>query len=97
MGTMIGLSISMAFWNKKRFEPYINKEVEKRLAALQQATRQTSETDSFKQLESRLINLMHGDQAAVIRLVQLIKSRHPSQSAKWCYEKAIEDLERDRR
>lgn len=93
---MIGLCVSMAFMNKKRWDPYINKEVEKRLAALQQATRQPSETDSFKQLETKLINLMHGDQAAAIRLVQMVKSNYPSQSAKWCYEKAIQDLERDR-
>ncbi len=48
------------------------------------------------ELESRLIYLV-GNKASAYRLVDGLKRSNPNRSEKWCYEKAIRDLERDRR
>lgn len=47
-------------------------------------------------LESRLVFLV-GNRASAYRLVDSLKRSNPHRSEKWCYEKAIRDLERDRR
>lgn len=44
----------------------------------------------------RLDNLTHDSEASK-RLVQQVADRNPHQNGKWCAEKAIADLERDRR
>ncbi len=46
--------------------------------------------------EQRLLALVGGDYATVMRLVNSIGDRYPDQSEQWCWEKAIYDLERDR-
>ncbi len=48
------------------------------------------------ELESRLVFLT-GSKASAYRLVDGLKRKHPHRSEKWCYEKALRDLERDRR
>lgn len=45
----------------------------------------------------KLARLMQGDKEAARRLVQHIRVANPDQSEAWCYEKAVEDLMRDRR
>ena len=49
------------------------------------------------QLQNKLMRLLSGDRAAAMRLVERAKQRHPGRSDEWYWEKAIEDLERDRR
>lgn len=50
-----------------------------------------------RELESRMLNLVNGDRATASRLVSLTKASNPGRSESWCWEKAIEDLIRDRR
>ncbi len=81
---------------RKAYREAIDKEVEKRLAAMQADPSSQNQNQSFTLLEHQLIGMMHGDRAAAMRLVKLVREKHPGQSAQWCYEKAIADLERDR-
>lgn len=48
-----------------------------------------------QEVQKRLLNLVHGDSQLAERLVNL--SRRPGYSEQWAWEKAIEDLIRDRR
>lgn len=48
-------------------------------------------------LESRLTMLLNGDKATAQRLIGSTRRNHPNRSEQWCQEKAIHDLERDRR
>ena len=45
----------------------------------------------------RLMRLVNGNQAVAARLVQRVRSQNPDRSEQWCWEKAIYDIERDRR
>lgn len=49
------------------------------------------------ELQSRLIGMLAGDRAAAERLVDEVKRNFPSMPENWYWEKAIQDLERDRR
>lgn len=44
----------------------------------------------------KLERLLRGDREAADRLVQNLLIAYPDKSERWCYEKAIHDLERDR-
>jgi hypothetical protein len=46
--------------------------------------------------QSKLLSLVNGDHATAERLVRQIQ-RTSRESAQWCWEKAVFDLERDRR
>jgi len=48
-------------------------------------------------LAKRLLILVGGDTATARRLLRNINQRHPGRSVDWCLEKAIHDLDRDRR
>ncbi|MEM9808674.1 MAG: hypothetical protein AAF959_25735 [Cyanobacteria bacterium P01_D01_bin.56] len=45
----------------------------------------------------RLMRLVNGNQAVASRLVERVRSQNPDRSEQWCWEKAIYDIERDRR
>lgn len=47
--------------------------------------------------QRQLLRLVGGNQAVAERLVEQVQLRNPSQSAQWCWEKAIYDIHRDRR
>ena len=47
-------------------------------------------------LVKRLKYLLSGDVAAENRLVDMLRYKYPDKDKKWCLEKAIFDLERDR-
>ncbi|MBD2085787.1 MULTISPECIES: hypothetical protein [unclassified Coleofasciculus] len=71
---------------------------------LQSSAKQSSVKQSKHQrrqptikLQNKLLRLLSGDRAAAMRLVERVKQRHPGKSEEWYWEKAIEDLERDRR
>lgn len=49
------------------------------------------------QLENRLISMLDGDRAAAERLVNQVRQNYPWMPEQWYWDKAIEDLERDRR
>ncbi|MBD1882189.1 hypothetical protein [Coleofasciculus sp. FACHB-T130] len=71
---------------------------------LQSSAKQSSAKESRHQphqptikRQNKLLRLLSGDRAAAMRLVERLKQRHPAKSEEWYWEKAIEDLERDRR
>jgi hypothetical protein len=41
--------------------------------------------------------MLSGDKKAAIRLLDNVQKKNPDKSYTWCQEKAIGDLERDRR
>ncbi|ACK70980.1 conserved hypothetical protein [Gloeothece citriformis PCC 7424] len=47
-------------------------------------------------LESKLLQMVGGKRDIAQRLVDNIKRKNPRRNEKWCWEKAIYDLERDR-
>lgn len=48
-------------------------------------------------LEKQLLKLLNNDRQAMQRLINYLKQKHPAQKEEWYWEKAIFDLERDRR
>jgi uncharacterized membrane-anchored protein len=48
-------------------------------------------------LEAQLLSLLQNDAQIAHRLVKHARKRHPGRSENWYWEKAISDLERDRR
>ncbi|PHM11647.1 hypothetical protein [Nostoc sp. 'Peltigera malacea cyanobiont' DB3992] len=50
-----------------------------------------------RSLQLRLFNMLAGDQAACYRLVGSAKAKFPGMPEQWYWERAIEDLIRDRR
>ncbi|HIK45606.1 MAG TPA: hypothetical protein IGR64_12095 [Leptolyngbyaceae cyanobacterium M65_K2018_010] len=50
-----------------------------------------------RQTQRELLRLVGGNQALAQRLVEEIHHRHPDHTEQWCWEKAIYDIERDRR
>lgn len=50
-----------------------------------------------QELERQLLGLVASDSSTATRLVNLVRDRNPGQSETWCWEKAIDELVRDRR
>lgn len=48
-------------------------------------------------LEKRILTLLYGDKKVASRLVNSIQKKFPEKDRKWCLEKVISDLEKDRR
>jgi|SRR5919199_5660125 hypothetical protein len=48
-------------------------------------------------LSQELTALLNGDRTTAERLISSTRRKHPHQSEQWCREKALYDLERDRR
>ncbi|MEM9152529.1 MAG: hypothetical protein AAGB19_19020 [Cyanobacteria bacterium P01_F01_bin.3] len=46
---------------------------------------------------AQLLRLVGGNAAVAQRLVQDVSDRNPGRTEQWCWEKAIYDIERDRR
>ena len=46
---------------------------------------------------NQLLRLVGGNAAVAQRLVTDVKDRNPGRTEQWCWEKAIYDIERDRR
>jgi tetratricopeptide (TPR) repeat protein len=49
-----------------------------------------------RELQNKLMNLLHGDRELAIRLLSQVKTNNPDRSIDWYFEKVIYDLERDR-
>lgn len=54
-------------------------------------------TSVRRQTVQELIRLTGGKRSVALRLVANIRDRYPQQSEQWCWEKAIYDIQRDRR
>jgi uncharacterized membrane protein required for colicin V production len=52
---------------------------------------------SQNSMQSRLVSLLSGDTAAADRLIEQAKQNNPGMPEDWYWERAIADLERDRR
>lgn len=50
-----------------------------------------------RSLETRLVSLLQNDVSTAHRLVGSARKHHPGRHENWYWEKAIADLERDRR
>jgi len=50
-----------------------------------------------KAIRQKLLRLVGGNAAVAQRLVSDVQTRNPGRSEQWCWEKAIYDIERDRR
>lgn len=55
-----------------------------------------SQSSVDRELQHRLINLLAGDDAAAKRLVNRIRQNHPGMPENWYWQRALEDVERDR-
>lgn len=60
-------------------------------------TAQVPRSTVSRDVQNRLLNMVSGDMAVASRLLQLARSSHPNKPEQWIWEKAIFDLERDRR
>jgi len=56
-----------------------------------------SSQPSLGQTQKQLYRLVNGDRHTAQRLVEKVRQRNPGRSEQWCWEKAIYDIERDRR
>lgn len=59
--------------------------------------RATSANARLAPQSHKLRSLLHGDVKQAERIIGGLRSRYPGKSEQWLYEKAILDLERDRR
>lgn len=57
----------------------------------------TGATGVSRSTQQRLMRLVNGNRAVAARLVDRVRSQNPDRSEQWCWEKAIYDIERDRR
>ena len=57
---------------------------------------QGSQIPIASELQRRLINMLAGDRAAAGRLVGRIRENHPGMPENWYWQRAIEEVERDR-
>ncbi|HEY9817716.1 MAG TPA: hypothetical protein V6D20_18210 [Candidatus Obscuribacterales bacterium] len=57
----------------------------------------TSQSKSLPQTKKQLIRLNGGNRDVALRLVEQLRLRYPDRSEQWYWEKAIFDIERDRR
>jgi hypothetical protein len=48
-------------------------------------------------IQHKLLSMMSGDRQAVNRIIARIKQKYPGKTEVWYWEKAIDDLEKDRR
>ncbi|PSF35030.1 hypothetical protein C7H19_17970 [Aphanothece hegewaldii CCALA 016] len=49
------------------------------------------------QLRNQLLKMVGGNQQTMKRLIKHLRSKHPGEQETWYFEKAIYDLERDRK
>lgn len=48
-----------------------------------------------RELQNKLLRLLHGDRGAAFRLLSQVKMRNPGRATNWYFEKVIYDLQRD--
>lgn len=68
-----------------------------RLPAGQRSTDQSLTGRVTRPTRQRLMRLVNGNRSVAERLVSRVRSQNPDRSEQWCWEKAIYDIERDRR
>ena len=57
----------------------------------------SSGTQVSRRTRQQLLRLVNGNRAVALRLVEKVRERNPKRSEQWCWEKAIYDIQRDRR
>ncbi|NJN02982.1 MAG: hypothetical protein HC873_15070 [Leptolyngbyaceae cyanobacterium SL_1_1] len=83
----IVILVSVFFWLRSRRSG----------RSLYQTPRSTSKSALQRQTRRELLRLTNGNQAVAQRLVERVREQHPDRSEQWCWEKAIYDIQRDRR
>lgn len=73
------------------------KEISKMPAPKQQRHRKHQTDNVPLQLKTQLLNMVGGNRETAWRLVCFARANHPGHDESWYWEKAIEDLIRDRR
>ncbi len=61
-----------------------------------QVASQNNKPQASRNLQIKLLRLLHNDRHTANRLIALAKARNPDKSIDWWIEKVIFDLERDR-
>lgn len=85
LGLITLVVLVFVFWNKGSSSRYHH------------SPSRHSEKSVPKPTQKQLIAMVGGDRRTVNRLLQDLRLRHPGESETWYWEKAIFDLERDRR
>lgn len=57
----------------------------------------SSSNQVSRRTRQQLLRLVNGNRAVALRLVEKVRERNPKRSEQWCWEKAIYDIQRDRR
>jgi hypothetical protein len=65
-------------------------------AVLEQFRKHRPDQKASAATKSKLVRLVQGDRELAARLVSFARAGNPDKTEKWCWEKAIHDLERDR-
>jgi len=94
IGILIGL---YAFWRRRSgASPRINYSAHRsRTNRSRKLSADPSRVSRHSQRE--LLRLVHGNRAVALRLVATVRQQNPGRSEQWCWEKAIYDIQRDRR
>lgn len=80
-------------WEEKRKARRARKDKNARFSAIKRKSLRPGSSNLWNQL---LLQLQF-DTAAAERLINSLKQKHPGKSERWYIEKAIQDLDRDRR
>lgn len=86
---LIGLVVWAVFPRKPRSTSVVNSGIYRR----HQRRIAPTQSSAHKQL----VLMLHGDVSAADRLIQLVQRLNPAKDINWCIDKALTDLERDRR
>lgn len=76
------------YWRKTKAKP--------RYEAKVTFADQNNKPQAARNLQIKLLRLLHNDRHTANRLIALAKARNPDKSIDWWVEKVIFDLERDR-
>lgn len=104
MEKLLGFTIILSFLSLLTLIFCINQEIntinrhqpKRRKSKKRKTTIEKNKLLILSNLENKLFSMV-GDPSAAIRLVDNIQIKNPDRDEIWCWEKAILDLERDRR
>ena len=85
VGTFFWIKYSQTKGRSQRYRPSV------RRPAAHQPQGVSSQT------KKELQRLVHGNQDLAERLVKQVRLHNPDRSEQWCWEKAVHDIQRDRR
>lgn len=96
IGFVIG-SLWLAAMSFAFYALWLDQKKPRRSSPRRPVKRRRTASNHRPRLEGRLVELLGGDAQTAYRLVTSVKTSNPQRSDRWCIEKALYDLERDRR